>query len=110
MRETGIGTSLLLIAIGAVLAFAVNLNTTGIDINTIGAILMVVGIIGLLFSFIALEGWIGGSRVRRYDSGYVDDYDSVTPPHEHRQVDTRDVVYEEDAGPDRVERVRRVRR
>jgi hypothetical protein len=95
---------------GAVLAFAVNLNTTGIDINTIGAILMVVGIIGLLFSFIALEGWFGGSRVRHYDSGYVDDYDRVTPPHEHRRVDTRDVVYEEDAGPDHVERVRRVRR
>src|SRR4051812_42093260 len=109
MRETGIGTGLILIATGAVLAFAVNVRSTAIDLNAIGAILIVVGIIGVLLSFVAL-GDFAPYRGRRYRSDYVaDDYDrGVTTPHEHRSVDTHDVVYDED-GSERVERVRRTR-
>ena len=51
------GTSLLLIAIGAVLAFAVNYQTSGVDIQTIGTILMVVGIVGLVFSLLFLASF-----------------------------------------------------
>jgi len=46
----GIGTSIFLIAIGAILSFAVNANTEGFNINTAGTILMIVGIVGLLIS------------------------------------------------------------
>ena len=51
------GFSLLLIAAGAVLAFAVRYETEGVDINTIGVILMVVGIIGLAFSLLFLASF-----------------------------------------------------
>ena len=47
----GIGTSLFLIAVGAILDFGVNVsNPHGFNIHTIGVILMVVGGIGLLLS------------------------------------------------------------
>ena len=48
----GIGVSLFLIAVGAILAWAVDVSTSGVDINTIGLILMVVGGIGLLLSML----------------------------------------------------------
>jgi hypothetical protein len=46
----GIGTSIFLIAVGAILRYAVNLNVQGVEIDTVGLILMVVGIIGLVIS------------------------------------------------------------
>lgn len=54
MYGTGIGTSLVLIATGAVLAIAVNYQVSGLDVNAIGVILMVIGVIGLLLSLAAL--------------------------------------------------------
>ncbi len=48
----GIGVSLVLIAIGAILAWAVNYQVSGVDINVVGAILMVVGVVGLLLSLL----------------------------------------------------------
>ena len=42
----GLGVSLILIAVGAVMAWAVHVSTTGFDIHTVGIILLVVGIIG----------------------------------------------------------------
>ena len=48
----GIGTSLFLIAVGAILAFAVNADVSGIEISTVGIILMIVGVIGLLISLL----------------------------------------------------------
>jgi hypothetical protein len=48
----GIGVGLLLIAIGAVLTFAVNATVSGIDIQTIGVILMIVGAVGLLLDLV----------------------------------------------------------
>jgi hypothetical protein len=52
----GIGTSLFLIAVGAILYFAVNADISGLEISTIGIILMVVGILGLLISLFLLSG------------------------------------------------------
>ena len=43
----GIGASVFLLAIGAILAFAVDYNLNGVDINVIGWILMAAGVIGL---------------------------------------------------------------
>ena len=45
-----LGTSLFLIAVGAILTFAINATVSGIDIATVGIILMIVGVIGLLIS------------------------------------------------------------
>jgi hypothetical protein len=45
-----LGTSLFLIAVGAILTFAVNASISGIDIATVGIILMIIGVVGLLIS------------------------------------------------------------
>ena len=50
----GIGTSIFLIAVGAVLKFAVTTSISGIELATVGVILMVVGVIGLLISLFLL--------------------------------------------------------
>jgi tellurite resistance protein TehA-like permease len=47
-----IGASLVLIAVGAVLTFAVTKRVNGIDLDTVGVILMIVGAVGLVISLI----------------------------------------------------------
>ena len=51
----GIGTSLFLIAVGAILYFAVNATISGLEIATIGLILMIVGVVGLVISLVFLN-------------------------------------------------------
>jgi Domain of unknown function (DUF6458) len=48
----GIGVSIFLIAVGLILALAVNVTASGVDIVTIGWILVIVGAVGLLLSLI----------------------------------------------------------
>ena len=43
----GIGVSVFLLALGAILAFAVNTSISGLDINVVGWILMAAGLLGL---------------------------------------------------------------
>jgi protein-S-isoprenylcysteine O-methyltransferase Ste14 len=50
----GLGTSIFLIAVGAILRFAVTATVSGISIATVGTILIVVGIVGLLISLFYL--------------------------------------------------------
>jgi uncharacterized membrane protein len=58
----GIGTSLLLIAAGAIMRFAVTVTTTGFNIHSIGVILMVVGAIGLVISLFWMTVWADRRR------------------------------------------------
>ena len=51
----GIGTSLFLIAVGAILYFAVNATISGLEIATVGLILMIVGVVGLVISLVFLN-------------------------------------------------------
>jgi hypothetical protein len=48
------GTSIVLIAVGAILKFAVTTTVSGLDLATVGVILMVVGIVGLVISLLYL--------------------------------------------------------
>lgn len=57
-----IGTSLFLIAVGAILKYAVTGSVSGIDVPTVGVILMIVGVIGLLFSILWLTVLNRGPR------------------------------------------------
>ncbi len=50
----GMGTSIFLIAVGAILKFAVTASVSGIDLAAVGVILMVVGVVGLVISLIWL--------------------------------------------------------
>jgi hypothetical protein len=48
----GIGTSIFLIAVGAILKYAVTLSVKGVELEVVGLILMVVGAVGLVLSLI----------------------------------------------------------
>ena len=59
----GISASLLLAAAGAVMLWAIDASTSGFNIHTAGAILLVVGIIGFVVSLFFWSSWGGfGSR------------------------------------------------
>jgi predicted membrane channel-forming protein YqfA (hemolysin III family) len=57
-----IGASIFLLVVGAILTFAVNVTTEGFNLNTVGIILMVAGVIGLLLSLLF---WSSFSPYRR---------------------------------------------
>ena len=67
----GIGVSLILIAIGAILTWAVNAEVSGLEIQTIGVILLVVGIIGFLLSLLFWSSWGGPGYFGRRRATYV---------------------------------------
>jgi hypothetical protein len=64
-----IGTSIFLIALGAVLKYAVTATVAGIDIQTAGLILMIVGVIGLIISVFFMTAWSD----RRRGDGVVEE-------------------------------------
>lgn len=62
----GIGAGIFLVAVGAILAWAVNINTAsaGVNLHTIGYILLAVGIVGILLSMVFWSSW-GSAGFRR---------------------------------------------
>jgi hypothetical protein len=76
----GIGASVFLFAIGAILAFAVDVQTRGVNWNTVGVILMVVGAIGLLMSMLFWTSW---SPYRRQTTIVEDDVIHEDVVHHH---------------------------
>ena len=91
----GIVPSLALIAVGAILKWGVTADANGINIDTVGVILLIIGIIGLVLSLILWSTWWGpgyfGQRTV-YTAGAA----PATPqrPYGRRRVD---VVEEENA-------------
>jgi hypothetical protein len=66
----GISLSIFLIAIGAILAWAVSAEVSGIDVQVAGVILLVVGVIGFLASLVFWSSWGGfGGRANGGGSG-----------------------------------------
>ena len=64
----GTSTSIVLIAVGAILRFAVSVTTTGFNIHTVGVILMIAGAAGLVLSIAFWSSWGGfgnGGSYRR---------------------------------------------
>jgi uncharacterized protein DUF6458 len=59
-----IGTSIFLIAAGAILRYAITTNVEGIDLDVAGLILMIVGVIGLVFSLLWATIWADRRRDR----------------------------------------------
>ena len=66
-----IGTSIVMIAAGAILKYAVTAHVSAIDLQTVGTILMIVGILGLIISLLYTFAWSGRRR---------GDYDEPPPP------------------------------
>jgi hypothetical protein len=77
-----IGASIFLLVVGAILTFAVNVSTEGFNINTVGIILMIAGVIGLLMSLLF---WSSFSPYRRRT---VTPGERLVPP-EERVVEER---------------------
>jgi uncharacterized membrane protein len=73
-----LGTALFLIAVGAILRFAITASTSGVNIHTIGVILMIVGGVGLVISLFWMSVW--ADRRRRTAARYpADEYYSGPP-------------------------------
>jgi hypothetical protein len=66
-----LGTSIFLIAVGAILRYAVNIHSSAVNIDTVGLILMVAGILGLIVSLLYTAFWADRTRPRR--DAYVDE-------------------------------------
>jgi hypothetical protein len=66
-----IGTSIVLIAVGAILRYAVNIHSSAINIATVGLILIIAGILGLVLSLLYTAFWADRTRPRR--DPYVDE-------------------------------------
>ncbi len=79
-----IGTSLLLIAAGAILKYAVTAHVSGIDIQTVGVILMLIGILGLILSLLYTFVWSDTARRRRAAHDPYDDRTRNLPPRDPR--------------------------
>ena len=77
-----IGTSLLLIAVGAILKYAVTADVSGIDLQTVGVILMLIGILGLILSLLYTFVWSEAAHRRRRAPAdpYYDDRTQHLPP------------------------------
>ncbi len=91
----GIGVSILLVAAGAILTWGVTAEAEGLDVNAIGVILLIVGILGLVLSMIFWQSWGGFRRHSEYVEG--------GPVRRRAVVDSgrrrRTVVEEEDVAP-----------
>jgi hypothetical protein len=75
-----IGTSLLLIAVGAILKYTVTAHVSGIDIQTVGVILMLIGILGLILSLLYTFVWSDAARRRRTTPDAYDERTRNIPP------------------------------
>ncbi len=64
------GTSIFLIALGAILTFAVDATVSGLDINVVGIILMIAGAIGVLVSLL----WIDRATAPRGERRVVEEH------------------------------------
>ncbi|MBA3364195.1 MAG: hypothetical protein H0U03_00175 [Actinobacteria bacterium] len=61
----GIAVSLILIAAGAILTWAVNADPEGLDVNVVGVVLMIVGIVSFLLTLLFWQSWWGPGYFRR---------------------------------------------
>jgi Zn-dependent protease with chaperone function len=64
-KHMGIGVSMILTAVGAILIWGVNATASGLNIHTIGVILMIVGIVGFVMSLFFWSSWGGFGSASR---------------------------------------------
>jgi hypothetical protein len=70
----GLGVGIFLIAVGAILTFAVNATNSAVNIDAVGWILMGVGLVSVLLSLLFWSSWAGpGYWSSRRRTTYVDD-------------------------------------
>ena len=86
----GVAVSLIIAAVGLVLALAVHPASQGsIDVNTVGWILFVIGLIGFIIDLLLWSSW-GPGYLRRSDATYVERRVPVYPRRRRRVVEEID--------------------
>jgi hypothetical protein len=88
----GISVSILLIAVGAILTWGVTTEAEGLDINAIGVILMIVGLLGLVISMIFWSSWGGFRRRAAYVEGGPVRTTTAAAPRRTTVVEEEDVA------------------
>jgi hypothetical protein len=68
----GIGTSLFLFAVGAILRYAVTADVSGVDLDVVGLILMIVGVVGFVLSLLWMMIYADRRRGTVVDDGVVE--------------------------------------
>jgi hypothetical protein len=91
----GLVVSLIVIAVGAVLAFAVNEEPSGINLDAVGWILMAVGLVGFVLTLVFWSTWWGPGYFRRTRYTEADPYDRRRAYGPAR----REEIIEEEEGP-----------
>ena len=69
----GLGVSLILIAVGAILTWAVDVTASGVNVHAIGVILLIVGLVGGILSMIFWSSWAGPGYFTRRRTTYVEE-------------------------------------
>ncbi len=69
----GLGVGLFLIAVGAILTFAINASVSGVNIDVVGWILMGIGLVGILLSLMYWSSWGGPGYFGRRRTTYVEE-------------------------------------
>lgn len=77
----GIGVGIFLIAVGAILTFAVNATSTAVNVDAVGWILMGVGLVSVLLSLLFWQSWAGPGYWTRRRTTVVDDAPPAAPPY-----------------------------
>lgn len=88
----GIAVSILLIAVGAVLTWGVTAEAEGLDVNAIGVILLIVGLLGLVVSMIFWSSWGGFHRRATYVEGGPVRRTTTAAPRRTTVVEEEDVA------------------
>ena len=88
----GISVSILLIAVGAILTWGVTADAEGLDVNAIGVILMIVGLLGLVISLIFWSSWGGFRRRAAYVEGAAPVRTAPVAPRRTTVVEEEDVA------------------
>jgi len=58
----GLGFSIFLVAVGAVLLWAVDVSVAGVDLDALGVVLLIVGVLGAVLSLVFWSSWGGTGR------------------------------------------------
>jgi heme/copper-type cytochrome/quinol oxidase subunit 2 len=88
----GISVSILLIAVGAILTWGVTADAEGLNVNNIGVILMIVGILGLVISMLFWSSWGGFRRRAAYVEGGPVRTTTAAAPRRTTVVEEEDVA------------------
>ncbi len=95
----GIVVSLILVAAGAILIWAVTADVAGVSIDAIGWILLIVGIVAFLLTLVLWSPWAARTGPREYVEEVPSRRRVVSRPRRDVVVEDREVVYDDDVPP-----------